>query len=231
MTNPPAGPPPYGPRPPDGPGPGQPDQSGWSQPVPPPQQGGYPQQQGYPGQPGMPQGQPGYPGAPQPGYPGQPGPPPRKRRTGVIIGAAVVAVLLIVAAVAVGVVLTMQGRTPLSSDEQQVEAALREFYDTLSTDGFQAATELACKADRDEFTAMSESERSEAEKLEFSVEIQSIDNVVINGDHAEAQLTGKFSFSMPGESGDDQVDDSSEENLVKEDGEWRVCSSSGAEGT
>lgn len=148
-----------------------------------------------------------------------------------IIGAAVVAVLLVVGVVAVGVVLTIQGRTPLSSDEQQVEAALHEFYDTLSANGFQAATDLACKADRDEFGAMSDSEKSEAEKLEFSVEIQSIDDVVITGDQAKAQLTGKFSFSMPGESSDDEMDDSSEENLVKEDGEWRVCSSSGAQGT
>ncbi|NUS91444.1 MAG: hypothetical protein HOQ36_03375 [Nocardia sp.] len=153
--------------------------------------------------------------------------PPRKRRTGLIIGV-VVAVVLVVAAVAAGVVLTVQGRTPLSSDEQQVEASLREFYSTLSDDGFAAATQLACKADRDEFDAMSDSEKAEAEKLGFKVAIDSVDNIAVTGDRAKAEIKGKFSLSAPGGE-DEQMDDSSEENLVKEDGEWRVCSSGGEE--
>ncbi|MGW5388300.1 Rv0361 family membrane protein [Nocardia sp. NPDC003963] len=149
--------------------------------------------------------------------------PPRKRRTGLIVGA-VVAVLVVVAAIAAVSVLTLQGRTPLSSDDQQVEASLREFYNTLSDDGFAAATQLACKADRDEFDAMSDAEKSEAEKLGFKVAIDSVDNIVVTGDRAKAEIKGKFSLSAPGGE-DEQMDDSSEENLVKEDDEWRVCSS------
>ncbi|GGL36294.1 Rv0361 family membrane protein [Nocardia jinanensis] len=161
-----------------------------------------------------------------PGHPQPTGRPPGKRRTGLIVGA-VVAVLVVVAAIAAVVVLTLQGRTPLSSDEQQIEASLREFYGTLSDDGFAAATHLACKADRDEFDAMSDAEKSEAEKLGFKVEIDSVDNIVVTGDRAEAEIKGKFSLSAPGGGEDEQMDDSSEENLVKEDGEWRVCSSGG----
>jgi hypothetical protein len=166
----------------------------------------------------------------QPGYPPPSGPAsqPRKRRTGLLVGAVVAAVVLI-AGISAAVVLTVQGKTPLSSEEQQVEAALRDFYGTLTDDGFRSATELACKADRDEFDAMSESEKSEAEKLEFGVEVESVDNIVVTGDRAEAEIKGKFSFAVPGGDSDDQVDDSSKENLVKEDGEWRVCSSAGAD--
>ncbi|MET8799293.1 hypothetical protein ABZV91_23155 [Nocardia sp. NPDC004568] len=138
---------------------------------------------------------------------------------------AVVGALVVVAAVAATVVLTMQGRTPLSSDEQQVEAALREFYGTLSDDDFAAATQLACKADRDEFDAMAEAEKSEAEKLGFTVDIDSVDNIVVTDDRAKAEIKGKFGLSAPGGGEDEQMDDSSEESLVKEDGEWRVCSS------
>ncbi|MEU1985507.1 hypothetical protein [Nocardia sp. NPDC019395] len=198
MTQPPAGPPPYGQQPPDGPQPGQVPQAGSPQ--------------------------PGYP--PQPDHP-QPGmrPQPRKRRTGLIIGA-VVAVLVVAAAVAAMVVLTLQGKTPLSSDEQQIESTLREFYGTLTDDGFEAASQLACKADRDEFAAMPDADKAEAEKLAFAVDIKSVDDIVVTGDKAKAKITGTFTFAMPGDS-DDESDDSSEENLVKEDGEWRVCSSAG----
>ncbi|MEV0108809.1 hypothetical protein AB0H42_21050 [Nocardia sp. NPDC050799] len=151
--------------------------------------------------------------------------PPRKRRTGLILGA-VAAVVVVVAAIAAVAVLTVQGRTPLSSDDQQIVASLREFYGTLSDDGFAAATGLACKADRDEFDAMSDAEKSEAEKLGFTVDIDSVDNIVVTGDRAKAEIKGKFSLSAPGGGDDEQMDDSSEESLVKEDGEWRVCSSS-----
>lgn len=150
-------------------------------------------------------------------------PPPRKRRTALIV-ASVVAVA--VAAIAAVVVLTAQGRTPLSSDDQQIEASLREFYGTLSDDGFTAATELACKADRDEFDGMSDAEKTEAEKLGFTVEIDSVDQVVVTGDRAKAEIKGKFSLSAPGGGEDEEMDDTSEESLVKEDGRWRVCSSS-----
>lgn len=136
---------------------------------------------------------------------------------------------MVAAGIAVAVVLTLQGKTPLSSDEQQVEAALRDFYGTLTDEGFRAATQLACRADRDEFAAMSEPEQLEAEKLQFSVVIESVDEIVVTGDRAEARITGTFDFSTPGGDAGEGMEDSSEESLVKEDGEWRVCSSTGAE--
>lgn len=166
------------------------------------------------------------PGGSQPGHPEVP-PRPRGKRTGLIVGS-VVAVLVVVAGVAAAVILTTQGRTPLSSDEQQIEAALRDFYGTLTDEGFRAATQLACRADRDEFAAMSEAEQVEAEKLQFSVVIDSVDDIVVTGDRAEARITGTFDFSAPGDTGEG-MEDSSAESLVKEDGEWRVCSSAGAE--
>ncbi|WP_459549500.1 Rv0361 family membrane protein [Nocardia sp. X0981] len=167
------------------------------------------------------------PGGPQPGQP-EPPPRPRKKRTGLIIGA-ILAVVVVAAGITAAVVLTLQGRTPLSSDERQVEAALRDFYGTLTDDGFRAATRLACRADRDEFAAMSEPEQMEAEKLQFSVVIESVDDIVVTGDRAKARITGTFDFSTPGGDAGEGMEDSSEESLVKEDGEWRVCSSTGAE--
>ncbi|MFB9683138.1 hypothetical protein [Amycolatopsis plumensis] len=80
----------------------------------PQQQPGYPPQQGYPQQPGYPpqQGypQPGYPpqhGFPPPGYPpvgyGAPVPPPKKKRTGLILGIVGAVVVLLGAGIPLGI--------------------------------------------------------------------------------------------------------------------------------
>ena len=131
----------------------------------------------------------------------------------------VVAVLVVLGVVAAVVALTVQGKTPLSSDEQQIEAALRDFYGTMTDDGFAAATQQACRADRDAYEAMPEAQRTQTEKLGFGVDIESVDGVVVTGDRATAQISG--TFTIPGGTSDD----SSDETLAKEDGEWRVCSS------
>ncbi|WP_245547065.1 Rv0361 family membrane protein [Nocardia brevicatena] len=161
-------------------------------------------------------------GFPPPGMP----PQPRKNRTGLIIGL-VAAGLVAVVGIATVVVLTVQGRTPIASDEQRIEAAIRDFYDTLSNDGMAAAAAMACKADRDEFDDMSASEKVEIGRADFSVTIESVENIVITGDRATAHVTGQMTFSLPGkdETSTDS-DDSSEETLKKEDGEWKVCSGS-----
>ncbi len=213
---PPQGMPPYGQQPPYGGQPGYPPQPGMPL-------------QGFPPQPGMPpQGFPPQPGMSPPGGfppPGMP-PQPRKNRTGLIIGL-VAAGLVAVVGIATVVVLTVQGRTPIASDEQRIEAAIRDFYDTLSNDGMAAAAAMACKADRDEFDDMSASEKVEIGRADFSVTIESVENIVITGDRATAHVTGQMTFSLPGkdETSTDS-DDSSEETLKKEDGEWKVCSGS-----
>ncbi|MFI7670078.1 hypothetical protein [Nocardia sp. NPDC049526] len=212
MTYPPGGQPPFG-EPPQGPG---------QQPYGYPQQGGsgYPQQGGYP-----PPGGPGY--GPQQGYPPpggyqQPGyPPPKKRRTGLIIGLLVL-VLVIAGAVAAGVVLTVQGKTPLASDEKKIEVAIHDFYDTLGSHGFAAAAAKTCAADRAEFDTLSEEQRKEFDTAKVEVDIDKIDDIVITGDRATARITGKLTLTLPGETPD--TDTGTTEHLRKEDGTWKVCS-------
>lgn len=164
-------------------------------------------------------------GFPPPGMP----PRPRKNRTGLVVGL-VAAGLVAVVGIATVVVLTLQGRTPIASDEQRIEAAIRDFYDTLSNDGMAAAAAMACKADRDEFDDMSASEKAEVDRADFSVTIEAVENIVVTGDRATAHVTGQMTFSLPGkDETSTDADDSSEETLKKEDGEWKVCSGSNME--
>ncbi|WP_227998783.1 Rv0361 family membrane protein [Nocardia australiensis] len=184
-----------------------------------------PGQPGYPQQPGQPYGYPpqGGHGYPPPGYTSQGNPqPPEKKRTGLIIGL-VVLVLVVAGAITAGVVLTVQGRTPLASDEKKIEVAIRDFYDTLSNDGFAAASAVACAADKADFEAMNQEGKSTYDSADISVTINKVDNVVINGDRATAHIDGKFTMSVAGE--DAQTDNSTEERLKKEDGTWKVCAS------
>ncbi|WP_433194998.1 hypothetical protein ACQP1G_40110 [Nocardia sp. CA-107356] len=228
MTYPPSGQPPFG-------QPQEPGQAGYGQPYPPqggqgyPQQGGYPPPggQGYPppgGQGYAPQGAPGYPppGGPvgyPPGYQGYQ--PPKKRRTGLIVGL-VVLVVVIAGAVGAGVTLTVQGKTPLASDEKKIEVAIHDFYDTLGSDGFAAAAAKACAADRAEFDTLTDEQKKEFDTAKVDVSIDKIDNIVITGDRATARITGKLTLTIPGENPD--TDTGTNEHLRKEDGKWKVCS-------
>lgn len=211
MTNPPGGQPPYG----------QPE---------------FPQGQGYPQQnPGFPQGPPGYGpppgyGAPQPGYgappPGYPGAqPPKKKYTGLIIALVIVA-LVVVGAVVTGVVLTVQGKTPLASDEKQIEVAIRDFYEVLDNDGFVAAAQKACAADRTEIANLSADEKAEFDKATISVRIDAVNDIVVTGDTATAEVSGQLTLTLPGMEPD--TDSTTTEHLKKEDGTWKVCSESTA---
>ncbi|MEU3014696.1 Rv0361 family membrane protein [Nocardia asteroides] len=183
--------------------------------------------------PGMPAGPPGYPHAgfgpgqtPPPNYPDGPDvippqQPPKKKRTGLFIALGLVA-LVVLGAVVTGVVLTLQGRTPLSSDEKQIEVAIRDFYDTLDSDGFIAAAELACEADRTEIANLTPEQRQQFDVATVSVDIDRVDDIVITGDTAKATVVGKLTLSVAGE--EPETEDSTEEHLKKEDGTWKICS-------
>ncbi|MFD5178759.1 hypothetical protein ACFWM1_23335 [Nocardia sp. NPDC058379] len=182
--------------------------------------------------PGMPSGPPGYPHAgfgpgqtpPPPGSPDVFPPqqqPPKKSRTGLFIALGVVA-LVVIGALITGVVLTVQGRTPLASDEKKIEVAIRDFYDTLDSDGFIAAAALACAADRSEIDNLSPEQRQQFDSATVSVTIDKVEDIVITGDTAKATVVGKLTLSVAGE--EPNTEDSTEEHLKKEDGTWKICS-------
>ncbi|TCJ94613.1 hypothetical protein [Nocardia alba] len=187
-----------------------------------------------PQDPGIPSGPPGYPHAGFGGPPGSsgpqypdgpdvfiPAPAPKKKRTGLFVMLGIIA-LVIIGLLVTGVVLTLQGRTPLSSDDKQIEVAVRDFYDTLDSDGFIAAAQLACQADRTEIDNLSPEQRAQFERATVQVSIDEVKDIVITGDNAKATVTGQLTLSVEGE--EPNTESSTEEHLTKEDGTWKICS-------
>ncbi|MFD3594504.1 hypothetical protein ACFWU5_17420 [Nocardia sp. NPDC058640] len=179
-------------------------------------------------QPPFPQGTPPQgvpPQGPPPGYPdgaqGFSDQVPKKKRTGLFVALGVVA-LVVIGVLVTGVVLTMQGRTPLSSDEKQIDVAVRDFYDTLDSDGFIAAAQLACQADRTEIDNLTAEQREQFDKATVQVSIDEVKDIVITGDDAKATVVGQLTLSVQGEQ--PATESSTEEHLAKEDGTWKICS-------
>ncbi|MEU4342466.1 hypothetical protein AB0H00_14545 [Nocardia sp. NPDC023852] len=187
--------------------------------------------QDRPHYPQQPTGQPppmGY-GNPPPSYPqpgglpgGYPPRPPKKSWTGLIAGSVAIVALAVAGAVIAGIFLTSQGKGPLSSDEKKIQFAIHDFYEVLGSQGFRAAAEKACAADRAEFDAMTEEQKKEFDSATVSVTIERIEGIVVTGRSATAKITGKLTVAIPGETPDS--DTSTTEHLRKEDGKWKVCS-------
>lgn len=171
---------------------------------------------------------PPYGYAPQANYrypplPGGSRQPPRTQRTGLIL--AVIAVLLLAtgAVVAAALVLTDPRTEAPPSDAQRIEAAIRDFYDTLGANGFRAAATKTCATDRTEFDALPEPEKQRFDRTDVEVTIDKIENIMITGDTATAHVTGRLTLTLPGEQPD--TDNNTDEHLKKENGVWKICSS------
>ncbi|WP_024802471.1 hypothetical protein [Nocardia sp. BMG51109] len=166
-----------------------------------------------------------YPGASQQPYPGTaqqpyPGAPPPRRR----IGRIVLPLVLVLAALggSVATAALLIGRGAAASDEQKVELAVRDFYDTIAADGVDAAMAKSCHADRAEYAALPGDQRSMIADETMPVRIDAIDHILIDGDRATATVHGTMaeeSTLAPGLG----VIDSAPEFLRKEDGDWKVC--------
>jgi hypothetical protein len=192
--------------------------------------GGYQQQPGPPGQPGQPgygqqpYGQPGQfnqPGYGQPGGFGDPyGAPPKKSPLpwilaggGVVVIAAVVVLLL-----------TLGGGSAKDSAETLV-AEMNKGSD-LSIDNIR---DITCKADQgkldklkqvaDPAAAEDVPEQYKNIKAKFT-----LGEVTENGDKATAKINVSYS-NVPDEAKEFIKDNSDTVDLIKEDGDWKVCGS------
>ncbi|MFC4377650.1 hypothetical protein ACFO5K_26570 [Nocardia halotolerans] len=169
--------------------------------------------------PGTPPGTP--PAGPPPGAEAFPPQPPKKSRTGLFVALGVLG-LMVIGALVAGVVLTVQGHAPWSADDKKIEVAVRDFYDTLNDEGFIAAAQLACRADRDEIDHLTPEQRQQFDIASVTARIDDVRDIVISGDDAEATVTGQLTLSVAGE--EPTTEDSTQEHLTKEDGTWKICS-------
>lgn len=145
--------------------------------------------------------------------------PPNRRSWGWVI--AVVLVIAALAAVAVlGTVLLTRSSASKVSQEDQVRSTIQNFDIAIQNGDLATLRSITCGATRDSYVKYNDQSWAEtharvAAAKQYPV-VASIDEVVINGDHAEANVTTFMAFAP-------QVRSTRSFDLEFRDDQWKIC--------
>ncbi|MBU9762758.1 DUF4878 domain-containing protein [Mycobacterium sp. TNTM28] len=136
----------------------------------------------------------------------------------------VIAVLLVIAALVaiavLGTVLLTRDSSSSSSQEDQVKATIEDFDSAIQRGDLAALRSITCGSTRDNYVKYDQQAwdethaRVEAAK-QYPV-VASIDQVVVNGDHAEANVTSFMAFAP-------QTRSTRSFDLQFRDNQWKIC--------
>ncbi|BCQ10866.1 membrane protein [Mycobacterium heckeshornense] len=138
---------------------------------------------------------------------------------------ALILIILALAAVAVlGTVLLTRGKHHKVSQEDQVRTTIQNFDVAVQTGNLATLRGITCGSARDGYVnydeqAWQETYRKIAAAKQYPV-VASIDQVVVNGEHAEANVTAFMAY-------DPQVRSTRSFDLQFRDNQWKICQSSG----
>ncbi|GFG73529.1 Rv0361 family membrane protein [Mycobacterium botniense] len=136
---------------------------------------------------------------------------------------ALILVILALAAIAVlGTVLLTRSKAPKASPEEQVRTTIQNFDIAVQKGDLAALRSITCGAMRDTYVGYDEHEWSDtyrrvAEAKQYPV-VASIDQVVVNKDHAEANVTAFMAY-------DPQIRSTRSFDLQFRDDQWKICQS------
>jgi len=146
--------------------------------------------------------------------------PPRKRRSwGWVI--ALVLVIAALAAVAIlGTVLLTRGSTPKASEEDKVRSTIQNFDIAVQRGDLATLRTITCGTTRDSYVnyddrAWTDTHARVAAAKQYPV-VASIDQVVVNGDHAEANVTSFMAYAP-------QTRSTRSFDLQFRDDQWKIC--------
>jgi hypothetical protein len=136
--------------------------------------------------------------------------------------ALVVIVLALVAIAILGTVLLTRGKHSKISQEDQVRHTIQEFDIAVQTGDLTALRSITCGTTRDGYVdydehAWQETYQRVSAAKQYPV-IASIDQVVVNGQHAEANITTFMAY-------DPQVRSTRSLDLQYRDDQWKICQS------
>ncbi len=138
---------------------------------------------------------------------------------------ALILIILALAAIAVlgTVLLTRNGRKTSASQEDQVRSTIQSFDAAVQTGDLTALRSLTCGNMRDDYVNYDQREWSEtyhrvAAAKEYPV-VANIDQVVVNGNHAEANVTAFMAYAP-------QTRSTRSFDLQYRDDQWKICESS-----
>ena len=138
---------------------------------------------------------------------------------------ALILIILALAAIAVlgTVLLTRNDRKPRASQEDQVRNTIQHFDAAVQTGDLTTLRSLTCGTMRDDYVNYNQNEwndvyhRVSAAK-QYPV-VADIDQVVVNGNHAEANVTAFMAYAP-------QTRSTRSFDLQYRDDQWKICESS-----
>jgi hypothetical protein len=137
---------------------------------------------------------------------------------------ALILIILALAAVAVlgTVLLTHSNRKPKASQEDQVRSTIQSFDVAVQNGDLPTLRSITCGNMRDDYTNYDEHEwtdtyRRVAAAKQYPV-VANIDQVVVNGNHAEANVTAFMAYAP-------QVRSTRSFDLQYRDDQWKICES------
>lgn len=146
----------------------------------------------------------------------------RKRSWALVL--AVIAVIVALAAVAILVtVLLTRGSSPKASQEDMVRSTIQSFDAAVQNGDLSALRGITCGQTRDSYVkyddqAWSDTHTRVAAARQYPV-VASIDQIVVNGDHAEANVTSFMAF-------DPATRSTRSFDLQFRDNQWKICQAS-----
>jgi hypothetical protein len=151
---------------------------------------------------------------------GEPPQPPRTRRSWGWVVALLLVIAALVAVAILGTVLLTRGGEPTVSQEDMVKQTIQNFDVAVQKGDLATLRSITCGTTRDSYVgyderAWAETHSRVAAAKQYPV-VASIDQVVVNGDHAEANVTTFMAYAP-------QTRSTRSFDLQFRDDQWKIC--------
>ncbi len=145
---------------------------------------------------------------------------PRVRRSWGWVIALLLVIAALVAIAILGTVLLTRGKTPKASEEDKVRTTIQNFDVAVQKGDLATLRGITCGSTRDSYVnyderAWTDTHARVAAAKQYPV-VASIDQVVVNGDHAEANVTSFMAYAP-------QTRSTRSFDLQFRDDSWKIC--------
>ena len=146
--------------------------------------------------------------------------PPRTRRSWGWVVALVLVIAALVAVAILGTILLTRDSTPKASQEDRVRTTIQNFDAAIQTGDLATLRSITCGTTRDSYVnyddrAWQDTHTRVAAAKQYPV-VASIDQVVVNGDHAEANVTTFMAYAP-------ETRSTRSFDLQFRDEQWKIC--------
>jgi hypothetical protein len=150
----------------------------------------------------------------------EPAKPPRSRRSWGWVVALLLVIAALVAVAILGTLLLTRGSTPKVSQEDMVRSTIQNFDIAIQKGDLATLRSITCGTTRDSYVnyeerAWTETHDRVAAAKQYPV-VASIDQVVVNGDHAEANVITFMAYAP-------QTRSTRSFDLQFRDDQWKIC--------